>query len=167
MGSLVTIRVPDEFAERVKTFCKQRQYTPGDMTVTLIEPSLLESISGIEQKLRSFCLAQKDFNVVIGGPSCYNNQLLYLNVLPGYIQMTRNALLDYLKIPARDKAYRPHLTFMRSLPGRELDLNRMLTEAQQHFTTPFSFTASQLELYTQQHSNAPFKPFCSVEFTGR
>lgn len=167
MGYLLSISVPNEFKDRVSTFCKERQYTPGSLAVTLIEPSLLQKVSGLEQKLQSFCLMQADFNLVIGGPSNYNNQLLYLNVLPGFISLMRSKLVDYLKLPSNNKVYKPHLTLMRSQPGREIDMNRMLQEAQAYFPSPYAFTVSSIELFSQQHENSPYKPHSTIHFTGR
>ena len=166
MGNLILIRVPDEFRMRVSSFCTERGYPFSDATVTLIDPSLLGKIPGLQQKLQSFCLAQRDFNMVLGGAARHGDQLLYLGVLPGMVSMVRERLMGYLKIPPGEKPYRPHLTLMHSSAGRGLNMEKMLADAKSVFTPPYQFTVGAFELYTQK-GNEPFKPAATIHFTGR
>lgn len=168
MTSLISVSVPEEFRERVTLFCRERQQIPGELTITVIEPSLLEKVTGLESKLQSFCLAQSDFNLVIGGPSVFNNQLLYLNVLPGFISMVRGKLMNYLKLQTPDnKVYRPHLTMLRAQPGHKTDMQKLLAEAREQFVTPYAYSVGAFELFVKKNDTTPFKHKATIPFTGR
>jgi hypothetical protein len=168
MGNLITIAIPEELKARIMAFCRNRQQTPAEMHITLVEPSILGKMAGLEQKLQSFCLGQSDFNMVVGGPSVFSDQMLYLNVLPGLISIVRGKLLDYLKIkPNKDKVYRPHLSIVRAQPGRAINMQRLLADAQVEFGTPYPVTVGGVELYTQTSEGIPYKHQASIRFTGR
>jgi hypothetical protein len=126
----------------------------------------LGNISGLQQKLQSFCLAQKDFNIVLSGAACRGEQMLYLNVLPGMINMVREQLVNYLKIPPGASLYRPHLTLMRSSAMPGIDMPRMLTDAKNVFAGPYQFAVSAFEVYTRG-GDGLFEPSASIQFTGR
>jgi 2'-5' RNA ligase len=168
MASVITIAIPDELQARIIAFCRDRQQIPPELNITLVEPSLLGKMTGLEQKLQSFCLGQGDFNMVVGGPSVFTDQMLYLNVLPGVISLVRGKLLDYLKIkPSRDKVYHPHLTIVRAQPGRAINAPKLLADAQAVFGTPYPVTVGGVELYTRPSDSVPYKHQASMRFTGR
>jgi hypothetical protein len=168
MGSLITIAIPEELKARITAFCKDRQQIPVELNIILVESSLLGKMTGLEQKLQSFCLGQSDFNMVVGGPSAYTDQMLYLNVLPGFISIVRGKLLDYLKIkPDKDKVFHPHLTIVRAQPGRPINMPRLFADAQAEFGTPYPVNVGGVELYTRASDSTPYKHKSSIRFTGR
>lgn len=166
MACFIGIQIPAELRSEITNFCRARQYIATEPHIKLISPHLLENTPIVQQKLESFCLSQSDFKVIVAGPNCYNNQMLYLTVLPGVINIMRDRLAKHLKV-LPGKVYRPHLTIMRQHAGRSIDLERYLEEARQTFTKPFSFDVSQATLYVQRSEKEPFLPSLSAPFTGR
>lgn len=167
MACFIGIQIPAQLRNEITNFCRARQYVATEPNITLIGSFLLENTAVVQQKLESFCLSQTDFKVVVAGPNCYQNRLLYLTVLPGEINLMRDRLVQHLRVEPW-KVYRPHVAIMRQEPDGPLDLERRyLEEARQAFTKPHTFDVSHASLYIQNADGEQFRPRKVIPFTGR
>lgn len=167
MGQLIGIVIPPDVKSELIDFCKRYRYTLVDPHITLIKPEMLEGVSSFDRKLQSFCLSQPPFNTIIGGPNIDVNKSIYLMVLPGLLNGTRERLIKHLKRKATGELYRPHISLVVNRPGNEYNLEEILPEAKKVFSKPRSIGVDSLGLYSQATPESPYVLEKTYPFTGR
>lgn len=161
----IGVPVPRELRAEIAEFCRARRYTPTGLYIELFSPRQLEGTADLAQRLEMFSGTQQPIQAVVAGPNCRGNELLYLTVLPGAINILRDRMAKHLGLGA-GTIYRPLLPVMRKYPGFFLDLDRYLAEARHHFVRPFPIDIAEVVLYRQDSPRYPFKPATTIPFSG-
>lgn len=157
MQSCIGIPIPPALRAEIAAFCRERRYTPTELFIELIPAQQLATVTDLSSRLQAFARVQQTIQVVVAGPNCQGNRLLYLTVLPGSITILRDRMAKHLGL-LPDGIYRPLLPVIRQYPGHFIDLDRYLEEARQSFTRPFPITVNSVTLYSQASPQYPFRP---------
>jgi uncharacterized protein YlaN (UPF0358 family) len=165
--SLIAIRIPEDIASAVLSFCHMYRCVPAQNTVTLIAPPLLERAAGLEQKLQAFCLAQADFTVALRGAESTDGKHIFLRVQPGVVNMVQSRLAAHLKVDVSGAQYRPHLNILQYGADEPRAQAFIMDEARRYFARPYNFTVSSLGLYEQREDDGLFTLKAEIPFTGR
>lgn len=164
---LIGIVIPQDFKDDILEFCAQFNPEPMEPYMALASPEMLESIRGVDRKLQSFCLSQPPFKTIIGGPNVErseNGATLYLTVMMGPLNTTRDKLLKHIRIPAGG-FYRAQLVLIKDKTGTAFDM--MLTKAKEKFPKAREFYVQALAMYSKKDGANNFSIDSEYRFTGR
>lgn len=169
MERLIGIVVPEEIKEEIDHFCTRFDPRLTEPYMALVTPDKLESLRGIDRKVQSFCLSQPPFKTIIGGPNLEHSEtgtILYLSVMMGPLNTTRNRLMKHLKIPA-GAVFRAQLMLISGKPGSNYDFDMILEEAKKTFANAREFSVKALALYSKKDDDMSFTIDTEYPFTGR
>lgn len=163
----IGLELDGRLKQLINQFRADHQYPAAPPLIELLSPEQLGNFAGIKQRLRAFCLSQKGFKAIVGGPNVESGEYLYLTVLPGAIDSMREKLIKYFALPADQKNCRSSLVLLRPLPEQRENLQLLLADAKQTFAKPHSIEMESVSLYCRKTPQEPFELSASYPFTGR
>lgn len=169
MERLIGIVIPDDIKTKIVKFCMQYNPKLTEPYMTLISPSQLAPVKGVDRKMQSFCLSQPPFKTIIGGPNVEHSDegsFLYLSVMMGPLNTTRDRLVKHLKISA-GSFFRAQLLLLSGKPNDNQHFDEMLQSAKEVFSKAQEFSVKSLAIYSRENEDEFFKIDAEYPFTGR
>ncbi len=170
MEKFIGIIIPPESKAKMVDFCTKYNSKLIEPYMCIIPHEMLVSVRGFDRKLQSFCLSQPPVKTLVGGPNIENTQdgrVLFLTVMMGALNVTRDKLLNHLKTPPSSGVFRTQIVLVTEREVSEYDFDSMLEEAKKVFSKPKNILVRELAIYSRKEQNDFFTIQSSYPFTGR